>query len=59
MTLDGKVTGLVFGIVVRHHQFVVDPKLNVLTHRPDAVTEPFAVLGQQLGGLARRLAGFP
>ena len=30
MTLDGKVTAFVLGIVICHHQLVIDPELNVL-----------------------------
>ena len=59
VTLDGKVAGFEFGIIIRHHQLVIDPKLNVLADRPNAVTEPFAVLGEQLGRFSGGLAGFP
>src|SRR5690242_7718990 len=54
VTLDRKVTRLVLGIIIRHHQLVIDPELNVLADCPDAIAKPFAVLGQQLGCLSRR-----
>ena len=57
VTLNGKVTGFEFGIIIRHHQLVIDPKLNVLADGPDAITKPFAVLGEQFGGFSSRLAG--
>ena len=59
VTLDGKVTGFEFGIIVGHDQLVIDPKLNVLADGPDAVAKPLAVLGEEFGRFSGGLAGFP
>src|ERR1039458_2842567 len=45
--LDRKVAGLVFSILISHHRLVIDPELNVRAYRSDAITQPFAVFGEQ------------
>ena len=53
------MTRFELGIIMGHHQRLVDPELDVRTDCPDAVAEPFPVFGQQSRGFPSRLARLP